>query len=122
MCAPLWLHPCLVLYGSVTLWTCGSPNGTQHDGPGSVCCLCIALGVVQTGVGHVHTVAMSGPGVLQGSMMSRQSWEQWFCEVVCVCVAIAVVGPTSGTPDGRGGLGGGGYDSVAFLWVFVSLR
>ena len=56
---------------------------------------------VSTGVGHVHTVAMSGPGVLQGSMMSRQSWEQWFCEVVCV--AIAVVGATMVTPAGRGG-------------------
>ena len=40
--ALLWLHSCLVSSDRVTLWTCGSPKGTQHDGPGPVCCLRIA--------------------------------------------------------------------------------
>ena len=34
--------PCLVSPDGVTLWTCGSPKGTQLDGHGSVCWLCIA--------------------------------------------------------------------------------
>ena len=40
--ALLWVHSCRVPVDRATLWTCGSPRGTQHDGPGSVCCLCIA--------------------------------------------------------------------------------
>ena len=38
--ALLRLHSCLVSPDGFTLWTCGSPKDSQHDGPGSVCCLC----------------------------------------------------------------------------------
>ena len=48
---------------------------------------------------------MLGPGAQQVSMVSRPSWAHWFCELVCVCVSIAVVGPTMVTPEDRGGLG-----------------
>ena len=59
---------------------------------------------VSVGVGHVHTVAMSSPGGqsdvngvanLLGTIVLR----------CCVCVAIAVVGPTMVTQGDRGGLG-----------------
>ena len=106
MVALLWLHSCLVLYDGVTLWTCGSPKGTQHDDNGSVCCLCIALGVGvdrRRACPHRRDV---GSWCIAGVNDVATVLEQWFCEVVCVCVAIAVVGPTLVTPDGRGGLGG----------------
>ena len=45
---------------------------------------------------------MSDPGAQQVPMVSRPSRAQWFCEVVCV--AIAVVVPTMVTPEDRGGL------------------
>ena len=48
---------------------------------------------------------MLGPGAQHVSMVSQPPWVQWFCEVVCVCVAIAVVGPTMVSPEDRGGLG-----------------
>ena len=78
--------PCMVSPDGVTLWTCGSPNDTQHDG-----------------VGHVHTVAMSGSwctagvnggATLLGTMVPAR-----------LCVSIAVVQPTLVTPDGRRGVG-----------------
>ena len=37
--ALMWLHSCLVPPDGVTLWTCGSPKGTHHDGFSCVCCL-----------------------------------------------------------------------------------
>ena len=105
MFALLWLHSCLVLYDGATLWTCGSPKGTQHDGRGSVCCLCIALGLGvdrrlacphRRDVGPWCIAGANGVATVLGTMVLRG----------CVCVAIAVVGPTLVTPDGRGGLGG----------------
>ena len=32
-------HSCLVSFDRVSLWTCGSQKGTQHDDPGCVCVL-----------------------------------------------------------------------------------
>ena len=43
-------------------------------------------------------------------MVSRPSWAQWSCEVVCV--AIAAVAPTMVTPEDRGGL----VDEGAMQW------
>ena len=80
--ALLWLHSCLVSFDGVTLWTCGSPKGTQHDGPGCACCLCIA-----SRCGCRPASGMSTPSRCralvhsQMSMVSRPSWAQWFCEV-----------------------------------------
>ena len=104
--ALLWLHSCLVLYDGVTLWTCGSPKGTQHDDPGSVCCLCIA-----SRCGCRPASGMSTPSRCRALVHSRCQW----CRDrlghigsarLCVCVSIAVVGPTMVTPEDRGGLGG----------------
>ena len=103
--ALLWVHPCRASADRATLWTCGSPKGTQHDGPGSVCCLYIALGVGvdrRRACPHRRDV---GSWCMAGAMMSRQSWEQWFCEVVCVCGNRGRRAHI-GHPDGRGGLGG----------------
>ena len=104
MFALQWVHSCLVLSDGyfVDMWVA---EGHTARWPW-LCVLFVRRPSVwvQTGVGHAHTVAMSGPGAQQVSMVSRPSWAQWFCEVVCV--AIAVVGPTLVTPDGRGGLGG----------------
>ena len=103
--ALLWVHSCLVSPDGVTLWTCGSPKGTQHDGPGSVWCLCIALGVgVDRRRACPHrrdvrpwcTAGANGVATVLGTMVLRG----------CVCVAVAVAGPTMVTPDDRGGLGG----------------
>ena len=104
MFALLWLQSCLVSFDGVTLWKCGSPKGTQHDGSGSVCCLCIALGVGvdrrracqhRRDVGPWYTAGANGGATLLGTMAP-----------VRLCVSIAVVQPTLVTPDGRGGLGG----------------
>ena len=82
--ALLWLHSCLVSPDGVTLWTCGSPKGTQHDGPGSVCCLCIA-----SRCGCRPASGMSTPSRCralvhsQMSMVLRPAWAHWSCEVVC---------------------------------------
>ena len=101
--ALLWAHSCMVSPGGVTLWACGSPMGTQHDGRGSVCCLCIADCVGVDRHRHAHTVAMSGPVAQQVSMVSRPSGHNGPARL---CVSIAVAQPTLVTPDGRGGLGG----------------
>ena len=60
--------------------------------------------LLQTGVGHVHTVSMSGPwytAVVNGGVTLLGT-----IVPASLCVSIAVVGPTLVTPDGRGGLGG----------------
>ena len=83
--ALLWLHPCLVSPDGVTVWTCGSPKGTQHDDPGSVCCLCIASRCGCRPASGMSTPSRCrGPGTQQVSMVVRPSWEQWFLRG-CVC-------------------------------------
>ena len=67
--ALLWLHSCLVSSDGVTLWTCGSPTGTQHDGLGSVCCLCIALRC-----GCRPASGMSTPSRCRALVHSRCQW------------------------------------------------
>ena len=70
-----------------------------------VCCLCIASRCGCRPVSGMSTPSRCrGPDAQQMSMVSRPSWVQWSCEVVCV--ATAVVGPTMVTPEDRGGLGG----------------
>ena len=39
--ALLWLHSCLVSFDCVSLWTCGSQKGTQHDDPWLCVCVCV---------------------------------------------------------------------------------
>ena len=104
--ALLWLHSCLVLYDGATLWTCGSPKGTQHDGPGSMCVACASprgVGVDRRracphrrDVGSWCIAGVNDVATALVTMVLRG----------CVCVAIAVTGPTLVTPDGRGGLVG----------------
>ena len=60
--ALLWMHSCLVSPDGVTLWTCGSPKDSQHDGLGSVCCLCGNRGR------RAHNGYPSGSGRL---------WDDW---------------------------------------------
>ena len=77
--------PCLVSPDGVTLWTCGSPKGTQHDDPGSVCCLCIASRCGCRPASGMSTQSRCRALVhSQVPMVSRPAWAQWFCEVVCV--------------------------------------
>ena len=57
-------------------------------------------------VGHAHTVAMSGlGGQSDANGVANVSGMHNCVARLCVCVAIAVVGPTMVTPDDRGGLG-----------------
>ena len=104
-CIPASFRPVALLCGDVG-------RRRAHTARWYWLCVCVCVLVVhslavwvQTGVGHVHTVAMSGPGAQQVSLVSRPPWAQWFCDYVCVCVGIAVVGPTMVTPEDRGGLG-----------------
>ena len=119
--ALLWFHPSWVSFDRVTLWTCGSPKGTQRDCSGCVCVVFThRLAVwVSVDVGHAHTVAMCGCGVRPDVSGVAPSWAQWLCEVV---VGNRGRRATMVTPTGREGVGKRGYDSVAFLRVFVSLR
>ena len=104
--ALLWVHSCRVSFDRASLWTCGLLKGTQRDCFDCVCVLFVhRLAVwVSVGVGHVHTVAMWEFGAQHLSMVSRPSLGH--NGPARLCVAIAVVGPTLVTPDGRGGLGG----------------
>ena len=108
----------MVSSDGVALWTCESPKGTQHDGPGPVCCLCIALGVGvdrrracphRRDVGPWYTAGANGVATVLGTLVLRG----------CVCVAIAVVGPTMVTPEGREAWEGEG---TIWSYVLVYLR
>ena len=73
-----------VFADGVTLWTCGSLKGTQHDGFGCVCCLCIA-----SRCGCKPASGMSTPSRFVGLVHIRcqwcrdPRWAQWFREVAC---------------------------------------
>ena len=54
---------------------------------------------VSTGVGHAHTVAMSGPWYTAGANGGATLLGTRVPAILCV--SIAVVGPTLVTPDGR---------------------
>ena len=86
--ALLWLHSSLVSSDGVTLWTCGSPKGTQHDGPASVCCLCIASRCWCRPVS-----GMSTPSRCRALVHSRCQWCRdrlaHICSArLCVCVCV----------------------------------
>ena len=55
----------------------------------------------------------------QVPMVSRPLWAQWFCEVVCGNRGRRA---HNGYPRGPGRLGERGYDALALLGSFVSLR
>ena len=68
---------------------------------------------VYTGVGHAHTVVLSGPWYTARC--------QWCRDILGhngaarLCVAIAAVGPTMVTPEDRGGL----LNEGAIRWYFL---
>ena len=84
MCLRCCLHSCLVSFDRVSLWTCGSPKGTQHDDLGCVCCLCLASRCGCRPASGVSTPSRCRALVhSQTPMVLRPFWAQWLCEVVC---------------------------------------
>ena len=119
--ALLWLHSCLVSSDRVSLWTYGSPKGTQRDGPGFVCVVYPSPRGV--GVGRCRTCPHRRDVWLRCTPRC-----QWCCAFMGT-MALRGRGWQSrssghnGYPQPVGeGVGKRGYDSVASLRVFVSLR
>ena len=67
------------------MWTCGSPKGAQHDGPGFVCAVCAS----PRGVGVdrrracPHRRDVGAWCTADANGVATFVWAQWFCEVVC---------------------------------------
>ena len=113
--ALLCLQPCLVSSDGVTLWTCGSPKGTQHDGPGSVCLLrMVSRCGCSLASGMSTPSRCRGLGAQQVSMVVRPSWEQWFLRG-CVCQSRS--SNPHWLPQMVGRVGGGGMGTI--LWHSV---
>ena len=77
---PAWFRPMVLLCGHA-----GRQKGTQHDGPGSVCCLCIASRCECR-----PASGMSTPSRCRALVHSRCQWwcdlpgDNGPCEIVCV--------------------------------------
>ena len=69
---------------------------------------------VYTGVGYVHTVAMSSFGAQPDVNGTAPSWAHWFSEVVCVC-GNRGRRTHNGYPRGSGRAG----DEAAIRWYFL---
>ena len=112
--------PCLIPSDGVTLRTCGSPTGTQHDGLGSVCCWCIA-----SWFWCRPASGMSAPSQCRALVHSRCQWcrdRLGHYGSARLCVWPLQSSDPQWSPEDRGGLGGRGYDSLSFLGACVSLR
>ena len=116
-CIPAWCRPMALSCGHVGR---RRAHSTMAMALCVVCAFPFGVGVDQRRA-CPHTVAMSGPGAQQGSMVSRPSRAQWFCDVVCVC-GNRGRRTHNGYPRKPGRVGGRGCDAVAFLGVCVSLR
>ena len=112
--APMCLRCCgcipsLVPFDRVSLGTCGSQKGTQNDGPGCVCVCVVCAWPLGVDVDRRRACPHSrdvGAWYTARCEWCRDPLGHNGSARLCVCVEIALVGPTMVTPEGRGDSGG----------------